>query len=149
MYISYYKSPIGWIKIKATNEYIEAIEFTDKIAEVSFQNSITKACGNQLNEYFLKKREKFELPVKLTGTVFQEKVWKELCNIPYGEITTYKEIARKIGNEKAFRAVGTAIGKNPIAILVPYHRVIGADGSMTGYAYGIQKKEMLLKLENV
>lgn len=110
-------------------------------------NKMTKLCKKQLEEYYSGNRMIFELPMNLKGTEFQQKVWKELCKIPYGKTITYKEIARNIGNEKAVRAVGTAIGKNPIAIVIPCHRVIGSNGSLTGYAYGIDKKEQLLNLE--
>ena len=147
MYLSYYESPIGLIEIKATEKWVESIRFTDKKEKVELPNTVTISCGNQLNEYFLKKREKFSFPVKSSGTAFQQKVWNELCKISYGETNTYKEIAKKIGNEKAVRAVGTAIGRNPIAIVVPCHRVIGSNGSMIGYAYGIERKEKLLNLE--
>ena len=110
-------------------------------------NEMTKLCKKQLEEYYSGNRMIFELPMNLKGTEFQQKVWKELCKIPYGKTITYKEIARNIGNEKAVRAVGTAIGKNPIAIVIPCHRVIGSNGLLTGYAYGIDKKEQLLNLE--
>lgn len=147
MFYSYYKSPIGLIEIKATEEHLLSVEFAEKIRNVETENWVTKECGKQLNEYFLGKREEFRLPIKLEGTQFQQKVWQELCKIEYGKVSTYQQIAKKIGNVKAVRAVGTAIGKNPIAIIVPCHRVIGSNGSMTGYAYGVDKKEKLLHLE--
>lgn len=147
MFYSYYKSPIGLMEIGATEKYLLSVGFVEKIKNVETENRVTKECGKQLEQYFLGKRKEFNLPIKLEGTEFQQKVWRELCKIEYGKISTYKEIAKKIGNEKAVRAVGTAIGKNPIAIIVPCHRVIGSNGSMTGYAYGIAKKEKLLKLE--
>ena len=93
------------------------------------------------------KRKEFELEMVLKGTEFQQKVWRELAKIPYGKTVSYREIAQNVGNEKAVRAVGTAIGRNPIAIIVPCHRVIGTDGSMTGYAYGVELKRKLLDLE--
>ena len=101
----------------------------------------------QVNEYLQGRRKKFDVKYQLSGTPFQLSVWKELIKIPYGETRTYKEIARNIGNEKAARAVGMANNRNPLHIIIPCHRVIGADGSLTGYAGGIRIKEELLKLE--
>lgn len=147
MYQSYYQSPVGIIEIKVTQKELISLQFTDCKQVVDKQNEITKICEKQLKEYFEGKRRKFDIPLKLEGTEFQKKVWREVCEIPYGKTVSYKEIAQNIGNEKAVRAVGTAIGKNPIAIIVPCHRIIGSDGSMVGYAYGIEKKEALLKLE--
>ncbi len=147
MYQSYYKSPIGEIKIEANEKQIVAIEFTDCKPIVDKPNEITKSCEKQLEEYFLGKRKIFDVFLNLVGTEFQKKVWNEVYKIPYGKTVSYKEIAKNIENEKAIRAVGTAIAKNPVAIIVPCHRVIGSNGSMTGYAYGIDKKVALLKLE--
>lgn len=147
MYLLYYESPIGFIEIKATEEWVQSVRIVEKKEEVENPNKLIKDCGKQLNEYFLGKIQKIKIPVKSSGTAFQKKVWEELCKIPYGETSTYKKIAQKIGNEKAVRAVGTAIGKNPLAIVIPCHRVIGSKGDMVGYAYGIEKKEKLLNLE--
>jgi len=101
----------------------------------------------QLNEYFAGKRKEFTVPVTLDGTEFQQKVWLRLAAIPYGKTCTYKQIADDIGHPNAQRAVGAANNKNKILIIVPCHRVIGADGSLTGYAYGLKVKEFLLNLE--
>ena len=147
MYYSYYQSPIGTIKIEATQNEIVTVQFTNCVQSVDKPNEITPICEKQLREYFERKKKKFDIPLKLEGTEFQKKVWKELCKIPYGETVSYRQIAVNINNEKAVRAVGSAIGKNPIAIIVPCHRVIGTNGAMTGYAYGIEKKEKLLNLE--
>ena len=147
MFYSYYESPIGLMEMKATEEDLISVEFVEKIRNVETENGVTKECGKQLKEYFFGKRKEFNLPIKLEGTEFQQKVWRELCKIQYGKISTYKEMAKNAGNVKAVRAVGTAIAKNPIAIIVPCHRVIGSNGSMTGYAYGISKKEKLLDFE--
>ncbi len=102
---------------------------------------------NQLREYFAGERKKFNLPLDLEGTDFQKKVWKELQKIPYGKTISYKALSEKIGNVKAIRAVGKANGQNPVAIIVPCHRVIGSDGNLTGYASGLDIKEKLLLLE--
>ena len=102
----------------------------------------------QLAEYFAKRRERFEVPLVLSGTEFQNKAWKELQNIPYGETRTYKQQAEKVGNIKAVRAVATANGNNRMAIIVPCHRVIASNGDLAGYAGGIWRKQFLLELES-
>ena len=101
----------------------------------------------QLKAYFAGKLEKFDLPLAPEGTSFQREVWKRLCEIPYGETVSYGELARRIGNPKASRAVGLANGANPIAIVIPCHRVIGSNGKLTGYGGGLPLKEKLLALE--
>ncbi len=103
--------------------------------------------AEQLKEYLEGKRKEFDLPFQPRGTEFQEKVWKELCKVPYGKTATYQEIAERIGNEKACRAVGMACGKNPIFIVIPCHRIIGKNGNLTGYAEGLEMKQKLLLLE--
>ena len=107
-----------------------------------------EAVERQLGEYFKGTRREFDLQLLLQGTPFQEKVWSELCGIPHGKTISYGELAKKIGNPKAVRAVGRANGLNPIAIVVPCHRVIGSDGSLTGYYYGVGIKRSLLELED-
>jgi methylated-DNA-[protein]-cysteine S-methyltransferase len=102
---------------------------------------------SQLQEYFDQKRTVFTLPLALQGTDFQQRVWKQLRNIPYGETRTYAQLADAIGNRAAIRAVGLANGRNPLSIVVPCHRVIGSDGSLTGYAGGLDRKRFLLDLE--
>jgi methylated-DNA-[protein]-cysteine S-methyltransferase len=101
----------------------------------------------QLGQYFSGQRRKFELPLKLQGTEFQRRVWNALTEIPFGETRSYSQLARRIGNPAACRAVGLANGKNPIAVIVPCHRVIGADGSLTGFGGGLPRKEWLLSHE--
>lgn len=102
----------------------------------------------QLDEYFNRKRTVFDLPLDLQGTEFQLRVWNELLKIPFDRTITYKELALKLGNLKAIRAVGTANGANPVSIIVPCHRVIGSDGSLTGYAGGLWRKKWLLEFES-
>ena len=111
------------------------------------ETELIKKTHQELLEYFSGERKTFNIPIKLNGTAFQIKVWKALCQIPYGETVTYKDIATKIGQEKACRAVGMANNKNPICIIVPCHRVIGKNGSLTGYAGGLNIKEKLLNIE--
>lgn len=111
------------------------------------ENVLLKKAATQLDEYFHGKRKKFELPLEPQGTDFQKKVWKELTKIPYGETRSYKEIAIAIKHPKAYRAVGTANGCNPLSVIVPCHRVIASDGSLGGYAGGLKIKKTLLELE--
>jgi methylated-DNA-[protein]-cysteine S-methyltransferase len=111
------------------------------------ETPLIKKTVQQLNEYFNKKRKIFDLPLSPNGTEFQQKVWNCLQKIPYGETCSYGELAKMIGNPKASRAVGMANNKNPIVIIIPCHRVIGADGSLTGYAGGLDIKKILLGLE--
>jgi len=112
------------------------------------ETSLIKEAAKQLDEYFNKKRKFFNLPLTLYGTDFQKKVWNELLNIPYGKTCSYGELAAIIGNSKASRAVGMANNRNPVVIIIPCHRVIGHDGSLTGYAGGLELKRELLELEN-
>ena len=102
----------------------------------------------ELQDYFSGTLKRFEMPISLSGTEFQRSIYRQLINIPYGETRSYSDIAEAIGNKKAVRAVGNANSKNPIAIVVPCHRVIGRDGSLTGFAGGIEAKKILLRLEN-
>jgi methylated-DNA-[protein]-cysteine S-methyltransferase len=105
------------------------------------------AVRKQLDEYFAGRRTTFDVPLRMAGTAFQRRVWSELQEIPYGQSISYSELARRIGIPSASRAVGTANGLNPIAVIVPCHRVIGADGSLTGYGGGLERKRLLLDLE--
>lgn len=111
------------------------------------ETPVIKEAFRQLSEYFSGKRKEFHLPLLLKGTDFQIQVWNALLKIPFGETRSYKQIAEAIGNPKAVRAVGMANNKNPLLIVVPCHRVIGANGKLVGYAVGLDKKEFLLKLE--
>lgn len=150
-----YPSPFGYIRIAYDEAYIRVIQNivrTHPAYEAETQNRgkpsvLSDKAYGQLTEYFEGKRAVFDFPFYAEGTIFQKRVWKALCTIPYGEVCTYKDIAVKIGNPAACRAVGGANNKNPIAIVVPCHRVIGADGSLTGYASGIDLKKALLELE--
>ena len=145
-----YDTEIGRIKISEKDEKIIGFVFSDykKEDEIEKETELIKKAYTQLEEYLSGKRTEFNIEIEMIGTEFQKKVWKELLNIPYGETRSYKDIAIAIGNEKACRAVGNANNKNPIAIIVPCHRVVGSNGSMTGYAGGIDIKEKLLKIEN-
>lgn len=146
MIYQYLNSPIGFIKITANDEAINEVTFVEN-EEEDKPNALTQEAVNQLMEYFEGKRKVFDLPLSPIGTPFQQAVWKALCSIPYGETRSYGEIAKMIGNPKASRAVGMANNRNPISIIIPCHRVIGASGKLVGYGGGIDKKIYLLNLE--
>lgn len=148
---AYYKSPLGILKISADEKGITEIEFVNKENSSIRKSSskIIRDCIKQLDEYFQGKRKSFELKLNPEGTEFQKKVWEELLRIPYGKTLSYGEVSRRIRNQKAVRAVGQAIGRNPISIVIPCHRVIGSDGNLTGYASGLWRKKWLLKFEGV
>lgn len=145
----YYETEIGRIGIVEDGIGITNLYFGEiALKEVNMiETPLLKQANQQLKEYFSGEREIFNLPVDPKGTEFQQKVWMALQEIPYGHTCSYKEIAVKVGNEKACRAVGMANNKNPIAILIPCHRVIGANGKLVGYAGGLDIKEKLLQLE--
>ncbi len=111
------------------------------------ETALIRRCKEELDEYFVGKRRDFDLPLAPKGTEFQKRVWECLRNIPYGETRSYKDIAIAAGSPKGFRAVGMANNRNPIAIIVPCHRVVGSDGKLVGYASGVEKKTFLLELE--
>ena len=146
---AYYKSEIGWIKITATEKGIKELEFEEtNNSNSTSKNLHIKECLKQLDEFFKGERKEFSIQLDWNGTEFQQKVWNYLLAIPYGKTTSYIKIAKDLGDEKAVRAVGTENGRNNIAIIVPCHRVIGSDGSLTGYAYGLWRKEWLLNHES-
>lgn len=149
MYFAYLNSPMGLLKIVSDEDSIlEVLHVNEEKSNSEYIPQILKDAINQLNEYFKGDRKKFDLKIDLKGTEFQKKVWNELTNIEYGQIRSYKDIAIKIGNEKAVRAVGSANSKNPISIVVPCHRVIGLNKKLTGYAGGLDRKKWLLDHEN-
>ena len=145
-----YPSRLGDIKITYTDKAITGIELGVSGYErsESMPSALSESAIEQLNEYFTGKRRQFELPLAPSGTPFQQKVWAALQEIPYGQTRSYKEIALAVGSPNGFRAVGRANNKNPIAIVIPCHRVIGADGSLVGYGGGLDMKQSLLDLEN-
>lgn len=131
----------------ATETHLINIQFTQPQKALLQTTELLSMATIQLDEYFQGKRTTFSLPFKLTGTPFQLAVWKELQNIPYGQTTSYKEIAQKINKPKACRAVGMANNKNPLPIIIPCHRVIGSNEKLIGYAGGLKLKNYLLELE--
>ena len=148
---AYYESEPGLIEITAGETGIITLYFTKKKSNLkSDSKSIPvhlKDCIRQLDEYFKGKRMTFDLPLIISGTDFQKKVWNELKKIPFGKTASYKEIALKAGNIKAVRAIGNANNKNKIAVIIPCHRVIGSDGKLSGYAGGVKRKKWLLEHE--
>lgn len=146
----YYETDIGEIGITENGTAITHIYFGENTSKDInlIETPLLKEAYKQLKEYFSGKRKVFQLPLAPKGTDFQEKVWKALQEIPYGRTYSYKDIAIKIGNINACRAVGMANNRNPIPIIIPCHRVIGTNGKLVGYGGGLKIKEMLLKIEN-
>lgn len=144
-----YKSPVGELLIVCTETALLSLgaRKEQESVEDKENNPVIQQTIKELEEYFAGSRKVFTVPLDLRGTEFQKKVWEALREIPYGETRSYKEIAEKIGNPKASRAVGMANHRNPIGIVVPCHRVVGANGKLTGYAGGIPMKQALLELE--
>lgn len=140
------KSPIGNLKICEQENYITQV-FLSKESEKTKCSDLLYEAYTQLNAYFLGKRIEFDLPIKLKGTEFQNRVWNELRRIPYGQTACYEDIAIRLGNRKAVRAVGQANNKNPVIIIIPCHRVINKNGSIGGFACGSNIKRYLLNLE--
>ena len=147
-----YTSPIGRIKITADNDCIQTILFLEEQDQSA--NKIEKEsppvihqCIDELIEYFNGSRTKFTVPIHQSGTDFQQKVWKELYEVPYAKTMSYAELAKKLGDPKVIRAAASANGKNKIAIIVPCHRIIGSDKNLTGYAWGLARKKWLLQHE--
>lgn len=147
LYRAYHESPIGLMKIEATDAGVSSIGFVESIDEQIIFNDHVEKCVQQLKDYFDGELKTFDLDLDLEGTTFQKTIWNLLLEIESGTTCSYMDIAKKYGDVKAIRAVGTTNGKNPISIVVPCHRVIGSDGSLTGYASGLQRKKWLLDHE--
>lgn len=150
MTLYFYETKIGMIGIAENNGSITNVYFKKDEIPKNVQISETpllKEAAEQLNKYLAGEIKSFDLPLDAAGTPFMKQVWHCLTEIPYGETSSYREIAEKIENEKAYRAVGLANNKNPIPIFIPCHRVVGADGALTGYRGGLTVKKMLLDLE--
>ena len=146
--IAYLNSPIGTLEIKGDKNGLSAVHFLDsKKKSLSTIPKVLLPVVIQLQEYFEGNRTVFNLKLNPIGTSFQKKVWEQLVKIPFAKPVSYQEIANRLGNPKVIRAAASANGKNPIAIIIPCHRVIGSDGSLTGYAGGLQRKKWLLDHE--
>jgi methylated-DNA-[protein]-cysteine S-methyltransferase len=141
-------TPTGDLYLVASDTGLRQI-FWDEQPVAMGRSDVLDAAAAQLTEYFAGKRTHFDLPLEAEGTEFQRRVWQELQRIPYGKTISYRELARRIGKEKATRAVGTANGRNPLCIVIPCHRVIAADGTLGGYSGGLDKKVSLLGIEGV
>jgi len=146
IYTDFLDTPIGVIKIQATRYGIVKVTFSDQ-KEYSFSSSLTLKCKKQLTEYFLGKRKKFSLPLDIQGTNFQNSIWDETQNIGFGSCVTYKDIADSVKRPNAARAVGNALNKNPISIIIPCHRVTRQNGSSIHYSGGLKKKFWLIDYE--
>ena len=146
-----YSSPLGQLEITSLNNYITSIKFLEQAEElpasIQEMNEVLVLCCEQLNEYFEGKRKEFTFPIHQGGTDFQRNVWDQLLTIPYGKTITYADLAKRLGDIKKIRAVGTTNGKNNLAIVVPCHRVIGSNNHLTGYAGGLWRKQWLLDHE--
>lgn len=145
MHETTYISPLGPIRLRADDDAL--LELTFGEASGDDDTPILAATRQQLDEYFDGERKAFDLPLRLEGSPWEQRVWAELLGIGYGETASYGELAAKLGVPNAARAVGSANGRNPISIVVPCHRVIGARGALTGYAWGVERKSALLDLE--
>lgn len=155
LYYSEMSTIVGKLKLVASSHALLAIlwghEKPNRIkldTMIKNENQVISATKKTLIEYFKGQRKTFDIPLEPIGTDFQKEVWKVLKTIPYGTTLSYLEVARRIGNPLAVRAVGTAIGKNPISIIIPCHRVIGSNGKLTGFAGGLENKKILLELES-
>ena len=145
--VGYMDSPMGVIRMEASDTAIRRVDLVEKKGE-SRENEIIRKCRTELEDYFRGERKTFDIPLAPEGTAWQERVWKILETIPYGTTTSYGMVAAKAGNPKASRAAGGAIHNNPILILIPCHRVIGKNGSLTGFGSGLDNKRDLLELES-
>ena len=149
--IHFYQSPVGCLKLTANDDSLTTLQLIKDVSCGSESklpdNTVIQQTCKQLDEYFAGRRNMFELPLSPAGTFFQQKVWSALQQIPYGKTISYAQLAQSVGNPKACRAVGSANGKNPIAIIIPCHRVINTGGKLGGYAYGLEVKKQLLDLE--
>lgn len=153
-YHSTYSSPQGTLTLECDGEYLCGLRFSSdadasdgKACRIDCPPAVFEAVHRWLDTYFAGHEPDTLPPLRLAGTDFQQRVWQELLTIPFGQTVSYDELARRIGCRSA-RAVGGAVHRNPIAIIVPCHRVVGTDGSLTGYAYGIERKRQLLEMEN-
>ena len=148
VYHSYIASPVGPIEISGDDDFVSTVTFVNEVkSDTELLPRVIRECKQQLEEYFAGTRKEFSLKLSQAGTDFQRQVWTELCNIPFGKTISYLQLAKNLGDAKSIRAVGTANGRNNLAIIVPCHRVIGSNGTLVGYAGGLDKKKWLLDFE--
>jgi methylated-DNA-[protein]-cysteine S-methyltransferase len=154
-HFDFYESPMGRMMIVANDRELSGLYFVDQKYYREVENdwlrdplhTVVRDTKREMGEYFAGQRRQFDLPLAAEGTPFQARVWKAISSVKYGTTITYLELARRAGHPDAIRAVGTATGRNPITIIVPCHRIIGSDGSLTGYAGGLERKRALQELE--
>ena len=146
------KSPIDDLMLVADDSALIGVHFAGFEPRENWKRTpahpILKEAAQQLQDYFAGKRNKFSIPLRLEGTEFQKKIWKQIARIPYGQTISYSDLAKNAGNPEAIRAAGTSTGRNPIAIIIPCHRVVGKNGAMCGFGGGLPRKKFLLNLEN-
>jgi len=148
MHYAVMNTRVGPVTVASTDRGLAAVHFGNNVPEGAVvDDSVNREIVQQLSEYFEGKRTRFELPLDVEGTPFQKSVWNQLLQIPYGETRSYGDIAKALGKPAASRAVGMANHNNPVAIVIPCHRVVGQNGSLTGYAGGLHLKEQLLSIE--
>lgn len=140
-------SPFGNIQLSTREDCLSQLKFTEQEVTGDLEDPLLLETAAQLQQYFLGQRKIFNIPIGLGGTDFQRKVWLAVGKVPFGQTTSYLKLAEQLGNPAAIRAVGTAIGANPLLIILPCHRIIGSNGSLTGYVGGLDKKKALLELE--
>lgn len=147
--VYYHKFDIGWLRIESLDDAIIRIDYADAPETSDNPDKVIKQCISELNEYFSGERETFNVKIKpeTHGTPFQQSVWEELRQIPYGETISYKVLAERISGSNYSRAVANANGKNPISIIIPCHRVIASNNTLGGYTGGLDKKKLLLSVE--
>ncbi|HNY03169.1 MAG TPA: methylated-DNA--[protein]-cysteine S-methyltransferase [Bacteroidales bacterium] len=145
---AFLKTPIGYVEVTGSENGISSLHFLDFRVRPRPAPPQLRTCITQLEEYFHGTRKEFDLKLDLQGSEFQLRVWDELQKIPYGTAITYHELAQRIGNVNAFRAVGGANGQNPVSVIVPCHRVIGSNGRLVGYRGGLKRKKWLLEHEH-
>ncbi|MEN9579614.1 MAG: hypothetical protein RJA70_2623 [Pseudomonadota bacterium] len=138
---------LGPLYLVASEVGLRGVYWDEQPGTVAASNAVLRIAVKQLVEYFSRRRQAFDLPLELEGTPFQKRVWERLCQIPYGQTCSYKDVAASIKNPQAVRAVGGANGKNPLCVVVPCHRVIAADGGIGGYTGGLEIKRYLIELE--
>jgi methylated-DNA-[protein]-cysteine S-methyltransferase len=144
---TYYDSPVGWIEIVSNPQGICSLVFREPEGEVKLPKGLLAECINQLSSYFSGNLRVFDVPLAPKGSPFYLGVWNKLVNIPYGQVVTYKDLAKHLGGTNYTRIIGQANAKNPVSILIPCHRVIGMNGALTGYGGGLWRKKFLLELE--
>jgi methylated-DNA-[protein]-cysteine S-methyltransferase len=145
--LAYYSSPVGELLIRSKDDKITTVNFLKDTKREVVLTPVVAQCIEELDEYFFKERKFFTVELDPAGSDFQRKVWNTLLEIPYGKTISYEEVAIRVGDIKSIRAVGLANGQNPIAIIVPCHRVIGKNGELVGYGGGLENKEWLLQHE--